>query len=200
MARRGGSLRIVAGDLRGRTIRIPRPVRPTTDRVRAAIFDALQQPPPARVLDCFAGSGGLGIEALSRGAGFVRFIEQDRRVAAVIRANLEALDLSPVAAVSVANVLATDLSVGGPFGLVLADPPYRLQAWEAIFERLGAPGVLEPDALIVAEHSARLEPPAAAAWRRWKTRRHGDTAFTIYQIGRPLPVSPGPPTPRTESP
>ena len=186
MARRGGSLRIVAGALRGRTVRIPPAVRPTTERVRAAIFDALQRPPPARVLDCFAGSGGLGIEALSRGAGYVRFVEKDRRVAGGVRANLRALGMDQFAHVSVANALSADLTAGGPYGLVLADPPYALDVWGRFLERLCGPGVLEPGALVVAEHSGRLEPPASpTGWTLWKTRRHGDAAFTIYRTGRP---------------
>ena len=183
MAARGGTLRIVAGELRSRHIRIPAQIRPTTDRVRAAIFDALGAAPPARVLDCFAGSGGLGLEALSRGAGYVRFIEKSARAAAVIRANLSTLALSEFGEVVVADALRTDLAAGGPFGLVLADPPYAQAPWPDLFARLSRDGVLQPGALVVAEHSVRTSTPEAPlGWTLWKTRIHGDTAFTIFHV------------------
>ena len=183
MAARGGTLRIVAGELRSRRIRIPAQIRPTTDRVRAAIFDALGAAPLARVLDCFAGSGGLGLEALSRGAGHARFIEKSPRAATVIRANLSTLALSDVGEVVVADALRTDLAAGGPFGLVLADPPYAQAPWPDLFSRLSRDGVLQPGAMIVAEYSVRTSTPDAPhGWTLWKTRIHGDTAFTIFRV------------------
>ena len=107
--------------MRGRRLRVPPETRPTTDRVRAAIFDALQAPPPDRVLDCFAGSGGLGLEALSRGAGYARFVEIKPRAARVITANLRELGIEDCADVVTADALATDLGTAGPYELVLAD-------------------------------------------------------------------------------
>ncbi len=186
MARRGGSLRIVAGSLGGRAVRIPTRVRPTTDRVRAAIFDALQRAPPTRVLDCFAGSGGLGFEALSRGADYVRFIERNARAADVIRSNARDLDVADSIDVIAANALTADLTVGGPYGLVLADPPYAEDLWPEFFERLRQPSVLEPDSLVVAEYSSRREAPMApVGWSLWKTRTHGDAEFTVYRLDQP---------------
>ena len=186
MARRGGSLRIVAGSLRGRAVRIPTRVRPTTDRVRAAIFDSLQRVPPPRVLDCFAGSGGLGFEALSRGAGYVRFVERNARAAEIIRSNARDLDVHDGIEVVAANALTADLSVGGPYGLVLADPPYADDPWAELFSRLSEPSVLEPDGLVVAEYSSRRQaPPAPAGWSLWKTRTHGDVEFTVYRLDAP---------------
>lgn len=181
MPKRGGSLRIVAGELGGRRIRIPERARPTTERTRGAIFAALQREPPARVLDLFAGSGGLGLEALSRGAQFVRMVEQSDRAAAVIARNAQDLDVSDSVMISVANALSTDLSLGGPYGLVLADPPYEFEDWGRLWVNLLRPEVLAEDAVVVIEHSARVtSPPTPVAWAIWKTRSAGDTAYTFY--------------------
>ncbi len=181
MASRGRGLRVVAGELRGRRIEVATATRPTIDRLRAAIFDSLGAPPPARVLDCYAGSGALGIEALSRGAEHVRFVERDSRACAAIRANLRRLELEHCATVERGNVLRADLAAGGPFGLVLADPPYADDPWIPLLERLAEPGVISPDGLVVAEFSARrVAPDPPPPWRVWKTRRHGDGAFAVY--------------------
>ena len=181
MASRGRGLRVVAGELRGRGIQVAPGTRPTIDRLRAAVFDSLGAPPPPRVLDCYAGSGAFGIEALSRGAEYVRFIERDSRACAVIRANLRRLELEHAAGVERADVLRADLAAGGPYGLILADPPYADDPWIPLMNRLAQPGVLSADGLIVAEFSARHavpEPPPT--WQVWKMRRHGDGAFAIY--------------------
>ncbi len=168
--------------MRGRRLRVPPETRPTTDRVRAAIFDALQAPPPDRVLDCFAGSGGLGLEALSRGAGYARFVEIKPRAARVITANLRELGIEDRADVVTADALATDLGTAGPYELVLADPPYALDVWQVFFASLDRPGVLARDARVVVEHSSRRPPPdPLRRWSLWKTRTHGDAAFTIYR-------------------
>ncbi|MCY3783757.1 MAG: 16S rRNA (guanine(966)-N(2))-methyltransferase RsmD [Chloroflexi bacterium] len=181
MASRGRGLRVVAGELRGHGIQVAPGTRPTIDRLRAAVFDSLGAPPPPRVLDCYAGSGAFGIEALSRGAEYVRFIERDSRACAVIRANLRRLELEHAASVERADVLRADLAAGGPYGLILADPPYADDPWIPLMNRLAQPGVLASDGLIVAEFSARRaapEPPPT--WQLWKFRRHGDGAFAIY--------------------
>lgn len=132
-------------------------------------------------MDCYAGSGAFGIEALSRGADYVRFIERDSRACAVIRANLRRFELEPAASVERADVLRADLAEGGPYGMILADPPYADDPWTPLMDRLAQPDVLAADGLIVAEFSARRavpEPPPA--WHVWKNRRHGDGAFAIY--------------------
>lgn len=172
----------MAGELRGRGIQVAPGTRPTIDRLRAAVFDSLGAPPPARVLDCYAGSGAFGIEALSRGAGRVRFIERDARACAAIRANLRRLELEDAASVERADVLRADLAAGGPYGLVLADPPYADDPWTLLMDRLTRPGVLAADGVIVAEFSARrAAPDPPTAWTLWKKRRHGDGAFATYR-------------------
>ena len=181
MAGRRNSLRVAAGDFRSRRLRVPAGVRPTTDRVRAAIFDALQEQPPARVLDLFAGSGSFGIEALSRGSEFVQFVERNRNSAQVIEENLERLAMGGRADVLIADVSRADLRGMGPFGLVFADPPYADDPWAGVFRVLSMPDVLAKAARIVIEVSSRQgvpEPPDG--WSCWKVRRHGDTLFAIF--------------------
>ena len=176
---------MVAGELRGRRIEVAPATRPTIDRLRAAIFDSLGAPPPARVLDCYAGSGALGIEALSRGAEHVHFVERDARACAAIRANLRRLELEPWTTVERADMLRADLAAAGPFGLVLADPPYADDPWTPLLERLAEPGVISRDGLVVAEFSARrVVPDPPPPWVVWKTRRHGDGAFAVYGRSR----------------
>ena len=182
MAARGRGLRIVAGSFRGHRIEVAKATRPTTDRVRAAMFDSLGAPPPLRVLDCYAGSGALGLEAISRGTEFVRFIEKDPRAIAVIRSNLCRMGVEAHGHMDRSDVVRADLTSDAPYGLVVADPPYADDPWALLFEHLKAPGVLVPNGLFVAEFSARREPPfPPAGWLMWKTRRHGDAAFAIYR-------------------
>ncbi len=181
MAARGRGLTITAGVHRGRRLRVPPGIRPTTDRVRAAVFDALQGPPPERVLDLYAGSGAFGIEALSRGAGYACFVDRSRRAATVIRQNLDLLGLRRQGQVVVGDARRIALARGAPFGLIFADPPYADDPWMALFDRLETPGVLTQDALVVTETGSRAGPPLAPyGWRCLKERRHGDTTFAIF--------------------
>ena len=181
MAARGRGLTITAGMHRGRRLRVPHGIRPTTDRVRAAVFDALQGPPPERVLDLYAGSGAFGIEALSRGADHAVFVERSRRAAAAIRHNLEMLDLGDSGEVVVGDARRSKLARAVPFGLVFADPPYADEPWAELFDALNTSGVLTADALVVAETSSRSgAPPPPRGWRRLKERRHGDTTFAFF--------------------
>lgn len=181
MAARGRGLTITAGVHRGRRLRVPPGVRPTTDRVRAAIFDALPGPPPERVLDLYAGSGAFGIEALSRGADHVCFIERSRRAATTIGQNLDLLGFRDCGEVVVADARRVTRARGAPFGLVFADPPYADDPWVALFDALETPGVLTQDALVVTETGSRAGPPLAPyGWRCLKERRHGDTTFAIF--------------------
>jgi len=153
--------RIVAGAARGRRLAVPPAgTRPTGDRVREAVFSALAARTDlegARVLDLYAGSGALGLEALSRGAAEVVLVESDARAAAVARANVAAVGL-PGASVRTARVSAL-LARGSdtPFDLVLADPPYAVPD-AAVTEVLAAllePGWLADGALVVLERSSR---------------------------------------------
>ncbi len=117
---------------------------------------------------------------------YVRFIERNARAADGIRSNARDLDVDESVDVVAANALTADLAVGGPYGLVLADPPYAEDPWTEFFRRLREPSVLEPASLVVAEYSSRREAPAAPpGWTLWKTRTHGDVEFTVYRLDEP---------------
>lgn len=179
----GHVVRIVAGVAGGRRLAVPpHGTRPTSDRVREALFSAVQarrDVEGTRVLDLYAGSGALGLEALSRGAVHVRFVESDRRATAVLCQNVTALGL-PGTQVNTADVLA--VLRGGtdhPYDLVFADPPYALDddAVSAVLSALVNGGWLAPAALIVVERAARARPPVwPAGVIALTNRRYGDTA------------------------
>lgn len=180
--------RIVAGVAGGRRLRVPPAgTRPTSDRVREALFSALAARldfAGLRVLDLYAGSGALGLEALSRGAEFALLVESDRKAGAVIRANLAELGLpgAELRAGSVAAVLATPPA--DPFDLVFADPPYDLgvAAVEADLAAL-AHGWLAPEALVVVERSARgAEIGWPAGFHAEKPRRYGETRLELAEF------------------
>jgi 16S rRNA (guanine966-N2)-methyltransferase len=176
---RSGALRVVAGTHGGRRLEAPegRQTRPTSDRVREAIFNALDSLDAvrgARVLDAFAGSGALGIEALSRGAHHVTFAETDRSARATVEANLGALNLGAhavVVAVDGARVLAD----AGPWDLILADPPYRYDGWDGLLASAAA--ALADDGLLVVESDRELVLPATL--RTTRTRTYGSTVVTF---------------------
>jgi 16S rRNA (guanine966-N2)-methyltransferase len=178
----GTMVRIVAGIAGGRRLAVPpHGTRPTSDRVREAVFSALQARRDlegARVLDLYAGSGALGLEALSRGAVHVRFVESDRRAAAVLRRNVEALGL-PGAQVSSADVpVVLRGDPGLPYDVVLADPPYALDdaALGGVLSALVGGGWLAPAALLVVERPVTAHTPAWPAGVCALThRRYGDT-------------------------
>lgn len=174
--------RIVAGVVGGRRITVPpRGTRPTSERVREAIFSAVAarlELAGARVLDLYAGSGALGIEALSRGAGHALFVEQDRRAVAVLWRNLADLDLAggQVRAASVTAVSAEPQE--RPYELLLADPPYAMPDAELVevIDALGRNGWLAPDSLLVVERGIRSGELAwPAGVEPITTRRYGDT-------------------------
>lgn len=179
----GAMVRIVAGLAGGRRLAVPpHGTRPTSDRVREAVFSALQARRDlegTRVLDLYAGSGALGLEALSRGAAQVRFVESDRRAAAVLRRNVKALGL-PGAQVSTADVpLVLRGGSDRPYDVVLADPPYALDdgVLTEVLSALASGRWLAPEALIVVERAAHGLPPT---WPEGvfalTNRRYGDTA------------------------
>ena len=184
-------MRIVAGRLGGRRLRaVPgSATRPTSDRVREALFSVLgSRVEGARVLDLFAGTGALAIEALSRGAASAVLVEQSAQATAVIRANLEALDLTGVATVrrTKAEVYLRSQR-DGPFDLVFLDPPYALPVGllAGILARL-ARAALTPGAVVALESSARAEPPPwPSTLRPEPPRRYGDTALHLATFTPP---------------
>ncbi|HMB70850.1 MAG TPA: 16S rRNA (guanine(966)-N(2))-methyltransferase RsmD [bacterium] len=175
-------LRVIAGELRGRRFGAPpgRDTRPTSDRVRESLFDLLGPiPPEARVLDLFAGSGALGIEALSRGAAGATFVESARTALAALRANLEALGLADRATVRAGDALVGPEPPGGPFHRIFADPPYGAGAVGAALVRAAA--WLTDDGIVALEHGVReAVPEAPEGLALWKTRRYGDTVLSLF--------------------
>ena len=176
-----------AGDgrrLAGRRLRAPRGgLRPTADRVRESVFARLGELEGVAVLDLYAGTGALGIEALSRGAASLVSVERARGVVAVIRANLEALDLRSVSRVMAIDVVGAVRSLGragAHFDLVLADPPYAAGEALAALEALVEAEVLAPGAVVVLERgkeSSFAVRGGAGGARREALRGHGDHTF-----------------------
>jgi 16S rRNA (guanine966-N2)-methyltransferase len=176
-------MRIVGGRFKGRNIAAPpgRDTRPTGERAREAVFNILDHAPwtpgieGRRVLDLFAGSGALGLEAMSRGAAFALFVETDAAARGAIRDNIEALGL--FGATRIHRRDATDLGakpagLGEPFDLVFLDPPYGKGLGEQALSRLGPGGWITSDALIVLE-CAVDETPAAPGFETLDTRTYG---------------------------
>jgi 16S rRNA (guanine966-N2)-methyltransferase len=182
-------MRVIAGSARGIILRTPRAsaTRPVTDRVKEALFGILgDRVPDARVLDLYAGSGALGIEALSRGASHATFVERGRDAVATIRDNLARTGLAELAEVlqlDVERFLAAPPN-GPPFDLAYLDPPYAERAILAPLERLVP--VLAPDATVVVKHFWRTEVPPLPGLSAWRQRRFGETALTF--LGRAQPV------------
>jgi 16S rRNA (guanine966-N2)-methyltransferase len=173
-------MRVVAGELRGRRIEAPagNHTRPTTDKVREAVFNALGSLDllrDARIADLWAGSGALGIEAMSRGAAHCTFVERDRAALRVLRGNLDHLGLDRTTrvvagdAVTQAALLDVDL--------VLADPPYEFDGWAALLRSVRAP-------FVVAEAGRsldQLDGLAEAGWSAVRSKRYGRTWVTFFE-------------------
>jgi len=186
---RTGSLRVTGGSARGRRLKIPRApwIRPTREAVREALFDTLGGDVRGRhVLDLYAGSGALGIEALSRGAKGAVFVESDPECVETIRENLERCGFSGQAVV-IRGALPTALFrvprvPGQAFGLVLMDPPYGSPSAVATLEGLDRFSLLAEDATIVWELGSKDRPrPLAGVFRPEKDRTYGNTTLLFLR-------------------
>jgi len=173
-------MRIVAGQFRGRRLQAPHgtSVRPTSDRVREALFSILGDISGLRVLDLFAGSGALGIEALSRGAASVTLVENDRAALDAVRANLAPLGAANAQVVR-ADALRWLDGRPGPYDLVFLDPPYSeaRKLAEPLSQKLSA--ALSPEALIVSESDKR--DPLMLAFPLEDERAYGNTRIAIHR-------------------
>jgi len=173
-------VRVIGGELRGRRLAAPvgAGVRPTTDRVREAIFDVLFSlggVEGLQVADLFAGSGALGIEALSRGAASVTFVDRDPLSLAAIRRNLESVGLDDGERSGDATVVRADVdtwvaTTASRYDLILCDPPYDYDGWPTLVEQL-------PADLAVLESTSEIAPPHG--WGVIKTKRYGGTIVTV---------------------
>ena len=179
-------MRIIAGALKGRVLApVKGRTRPTAARVREAIFNILGPVVlEARVLDLFAGTGALGIEALSRGAAAAVFVEDHPEALKGLRRNLESLGLlerSQVLPLPVTAALKKLVAQRQRFGLVFLDPPYGGGVAQATLTALAASGLILPQAWVVAEHSRRENLPEVIGGLAQQTlRRYGDTQVAIY--------------------
>ena len=175
-------MRIIAGTHRGRRIAAPKggDTRPTGDRVREALFNLVGPIDGATVLDLYAGSGALGLEALSRGARRCVFAEADGAACKVIRANLETLGLTGALVLQrdAVAVLRDEVTAGRRHDLVLLDPPY--ERWPSLESRLGGlvPDALAESGLVVVETDARIEPELPLDLVT--TRRYGSARLSVF--------------------
>ena len=181
-------MRIIAGALKGRRLATPRgdTTRPTADQVRIALMDTLTpRLPGARVLDLFAGAGGVGLEALSRGAAEAVFVERDARAVSALRENIQTLGVGEAARVRRADVLREleALYRGGErFDIVFLDPPYDASLVETTLEILGGGGLLLAEGWVIAQHFTKRGPAERiGALFAFRTRRFGETTLTFYR-------------------
>ena len=187
MSRGGGRVRIIAGRLRGSRIDLPdRPgLRPTPDRVRETLFNWLAPyVEGVRALDLFAGSGALGIEALSRGAAEVEFVESERTLVDALRATLTRLKQSAVVHGLVASQFLQ--SARAPYALLFLDPPFAENLWSTTAERLEQGGFLADGAMVYVETPRALHPVLPANWRLHRELLAGEVRASLYR--RAVPV------------
>lgn len=176
-------MRVIAGSARGIPLVAPRgrATRPITDRVKETLFAILgDRVPDALVLDLYAGSGAIGIEALSRGAASVDFVERDRAALVALRQNLERTRLGDAARVHPTDVERFLAADGGPWDLAVFDPPYEVRdivaPLRALVPRLG------PGASVVIKHFWRTELPSVEGLAPLRERRFGETTLTFWEV------------------
>src|SRR5258705_1616780 len=178
-------MRVIAGRYKGRRLKTPtwEGLRPTSDKLRETLFNSLApRVAGARVLDGYAGTGAIGIEALSRGAAHVTFVENNRRAAALIEENLKACGVEGGYTIQCAEVVAAldALPAADAFDLILLDPPYDIEnasaALDAAARRLAGTG------LVVLERATRREPGESPALVRTRDVKSGDSTLSFYSL------------------
>lgn len=179
-------MRIVGGELRGRPVATPRgnAIRPTTDRTRESLFNMLASRldlEGVRVLDLFAGTGALGLEALSRGASFVLFVDNSAEARGLIRDNIEALGVSARARLFRRDAASLgQCGTMAPFDLAFADPPYGKGLAERAAHELAAGGWLKPGAMLIVEEAHQSAPSALDGFELAEQRRFGETVIGFF--------------------
>jgi 16S rRNA (guanine966-N2)-methyltransferase len=187
----GGSLRIIAGNLRGSRLQVADApsLRPTPDRVRETLFNWLAPwIAGARCLDLYAGTGALGIEALSRGAAGCVFVERERTLQQLLRENLERLKVEGARVVA-ADAMAFLAGPAQPFDLVFLDPPFELDLWQEAARTLELRGWLAPAALIHVEAPVDAPPQLPPEWTLHRQARAGAVAHAVYRRAAGDPLS-----------
>ena len=181
-------MRIIAGKAKGHQLKVAKGniTRPATDLVRGAIFSILETTTSdwSQVLDLFAGSGALGIEALSRGAGWVDFVERAPRCCDIIRQNLEKTKLAAQAHVYCCSVAKAISFLDKEYGIILMDPPYSDLSIGNVVAQLATSKLVGTNSVVVVTHSPHLTLDSTyASLNLVKERRHGDSCIAIYQKG-----------------
>ena len=179
-------MRVIAGKAKGHQLKVPKrtATRPATDLVRGAIFSMLETIATdwARVLDLFAGSGALGIEALSRGAGWVDFVDRNPRCCDIIRQNLEKTKFATQAHIYCCTVEKARSFIEREYSIVLMDPPYSNLAIDNVITQLATSKAVGTNTIVVVTHSPRLQLNSAYdSLSLIKQRRHGDSCIELYQ-------------------
>jgi 16S rRNA (guanine(966)-N(2))-methyltransferase RsmD len=178
-------MRIIAGAFRGRLLHAPKGkrIRPTIDKVRESIFNIIAaEVADAKVLDLFAGTGAMGLEALSRGAQFCCFVDQGDEAVRLIRENVQlcgAQERSRIISGSAASAIRRLGSENEQFDIIFLDPPYGKGFIEKNLQIIG--DVAQNDALVIAEQHIKDEPPKVSEiWQKDRERRYGDTLISVY--------------------
>ena len=176
-------MRVIGGRYKGRRLKSPDwpGLRPTSDKLRETLFNILAPHiDGARVVDGYAGTGAIGIEALSRGAAHVTFIEKNRRAAALIEENLKACGVEAGYTIRCADVVAALDAPASAFDLILLDPPYDTENVSAALDAVARH--LAGDGLVVLERATRREPEESAALQRVRDVKSGDSTLSFYRI------------------
>ncbi len=181
-------MRVIAGEAKGHLLKVPRGVyvRPATDLVRGAIFSILESAAAdwSRVLDLYSGSGAMGIEALSRRAGWVDFVDRERRCCAIIRQNLEKTKLGDRAHVYCTSVSRALSFLDKEYGIVVMDPPYADTSIGGVVGRLADSSLVGDETIVIVTHSPRLVlDPGYGPLNLLKEHRHGDSCISVYRKG-----------------
>jgi 16S rRNA (guanine(966)-N(2))-methyltransferase RsmD len=182
-------MRIIAGQFKGRSIVFPEHIRPTQDKVRQAIFDTLGQDfTGLKILDLFAGSGALGLEALSRGAKGVVFVDIERKCNLLIKNNLGGLGLSPRSSEKVEvyrqdgfHAIEIALKRKRRFDVIFADPPYHKELAKKLLKTRGLDDILVPRGFLVVEHALTDELVKTSSFELYKQARYGKIMVTFLR-------------------
>jgi 16S rRNA (guanine(966)-N(2))-methyltransferase RsmD len=180
-------MRIVGGEFRSRRLKtLPgMATRPTSDKLREALFDVLGARVAGSVwYDCYAGSGAVGLEALSRGAACAVFVERSRAAARLLRANVAALDVEPRCIILTQPVLAALPQATRPADFIYLDPPYSAaDEYRRVLELLGKGAALEAEGIVIAEHARRSSLEAHCGMLvRYRVLEQGDSALSFYRL------------------
>jgi len=177
-------MRVTGGIGRGRRLKVPAgaQVRPTSDKVKQALFNILgDKVEGGAFLDLFAGAGGIGIEALSRGAGRVVFVDAAKSSLAAVKQNIEQLGFGERAEVVLSKAESFLKRPAGPFDLVFLDPPYA-EEMQPLLEMVAGAGILKPHSIVIAEHfKKQVSPERAGTLALYREARYGDTVLAFYR-------------------